>query len=149
MGRAGIFALITGAAMLLSGCGNGGANSFLTGSTSKPATPPPPPVVNDTNTRIAQTAWNSVRAVKCGFFVDHAKLTNAYLAYETAQGATPEQLQKIKSSYDAARVVFAKRIAEKPSYCSDKVVEETRFDVNRYIAGDFAPRQVAMAIGTE
>lgn len=149
MGPTKIVVLAAIAGLALAGCGNGGGSLF-TGSISKPAAPPPPlPVVNDTTTRLSQTAWNTARAVKCGFFVDHAKLTNAYLSYEATQGATPEQLATIKQNYDAARVVFGKRIVGKPDYCTDKVVEETRLDIGRYLAGDFAPRQVALAIGTE
>lgn len=135
--------------LALAGCGNGGGSLF-TGSVSKPAAPPPPPpVVNDLTTRLSQTAWNSARAVKCGFYLDHAKLTNAYLTYEAGLGATPEQLATIKQNYDAARVVFGKRISANPEYCTEKVVEETRMDISRYLAGDFAPRQVAVAVGSE
>ncbi len=128
--------------LLLAGCSGSGGSAFTTSS----VTPPPAPgVVNDPATRVAQAAWTSARAGKCGFEVDQAKLKAGYIAYETAQGTAPEALAKLDRAFEASRSVLVKKIANQPDYCSTRVVEETRGDLARNLAGDYAARAVAKA----
>lgn len=129
----------------LAACG-GSASSLLGGGASK--APSAADLISapvaDPKTRAVQVAWNVSRANKCGFNLDAATLKQNYIAYETTQGLLPEKLPALEKSYEFARIEIADRINKSEGdYCTDKRVNETRADLARYLAGDFAARQIA------
>ncbi len=140
-----LFAL--GLGLALAGCSSSGSGLFSTGSTP----PPPEPFFNDPDTRTLQVAWNSVRAQKCSFQLDVAKLKASYLAWERELGADPTVIGKLDGDYDRVRAMMAERIAPKPvtEYCSNAQVAETRRFIQRYMAGDFSATPVARRIVEE
>lgn len=127
----------------LAACGGGASNILGGGATKAPsaadlvAAPPADP-----KTRAVQVAWNVSRANKCGFNLDAATLKSTYLAYEAAQGATPESLLNLEKAYEFSRGETAGRIATVENYCNEQRLTETRADLGRYLAGDFAARQL-------
>ena len=134
--------VLTIGTLILAGCGGGGS-SLLGGST--PKAPSAADLVAaaapDPKTRAVQVAWNVSRAAKCGFNLDAAALKSSYLAYESTQGNSPETLLSLEKAYEFSRGATASRIAEVSGYCNEKRVNETRADLGRYLAGDFAARQ--------
>lgn len=133
-----LLALAVGLA--LAGCsssGSGGSGFFATGSTEAP---PAKPFFNDPDTRTMQVAWNEVRAEKCGFQLNGAKLRADYFAWEAQLGTDQTVLAKLNGDYDRIRAMMVQRIAPKPvaEYCSDAQVAETRGFIQRYMAGDFS-----------
>lgn len=132
--------------MLVAGC-SGGAGSLLGGSSApKQTTTEAQLTANaaDPKTRAVQVAWNVSRAAKCNFNLDNATLKTSYLNYETQQGMTPDQLPALEKAYEFARIETASRIAKQEGeYCTSKRVTETRTDLGRYLAGDFAARAMA------
>lgn len=131
--------LALGLALALAGCsssGGGGSGFFSTGSTE----PPPKPFFNDPDTRTMQVAWNSVRAEKCSFQLDSAKLRANYFAWEAQLGTDQTVLAKLNADYDRIHALMVQRIGPKPvaEYCSDAQVAETRGFIQRYMADDFS-----------
>ena len=83
-------------------------------------------------------AWTSARAHRCGFYFDPNKLRASYLAFE-AKESNAEQLAKVEKTYDSTFKVIRERIGEDPDYCSDKKGTEIKANLQRHLAGDFAP----------
>jgi hypothetical protein len=80
----------------------------------------------------------SARAKYCGFIFDPARLRANFLA-SRAQFTSPDQMQKVEKAYDYSFERVSQTIAEERNYCSKDRVEMVRRDLNRYMAGDFAP----------
>jgi len=127
----------------LAGCSGGsnllgGGNAAKSPSAAQLVSAP----VNDPKTRAVQVAWNVSRAQKCGFNLDAATLKTNYLTYETTNGFPADRLANLEKAYEFSRIETGDRIAKVENYCSDKRVSETRADLGRYLAGDFAARKV-------
>ena len=84
-----------------------------------------------------QVGWTSARATHCGFIFDPDQLRSNYLASEA--GATPEQMQKIVRAYDYTRESTLASIKDNLGYCNKERTAAIRSDLNRYLAGDYAP----------
>ncbi len=140
--------ILAASALLLAGCsGSGGlTTAALTGggeqpvqtavSGSAPTVPPP----SDPTSRAVQVGATSARAVRCGFYFDPEKLKANFIAAEMAQGAGPEQLQKVEREYEFIRLSVAKKISEEAGYCDKARTNEIKEDLNRHLAGDYSPR---------
>ena len=94
---------------------------------------------NDPLARPIQVGWTSARATHCGFIFDPDQLRSNYLASEAQAGATPEQMQKIVRAYDYTRKSTLASIKDNLSYCNKERTAAIRSDLNRYLAGDYAP----------
>jgi len=134
--------VILAATLALAGCSGSSVltTASLTGGNAPAAAaaqPGPPP--SDPTSRALQVAATSARATRCGFYFDPEKLKSNFLAAEMAQGAGPEQLQKIEREYEFTRASVAKKIAEDPGYCTELKTQEIKRDLNRHLAGDFTP----------
>ncbi|MCL4766867.1 MAG: hypothetical protein KJZ80_11575 [Hyphomicrobiaceae bacterium] len=135
--------LVTAACgLMLAGCsGSGGlTTAALIGGggpteAAAPAAPPP----SDPTSRAVQVGATSARAARCGFYFDPGRLKTSWLAAEAAQGATPEQLQKVEREYEYIRLSVAKKTAGEADYCTDGKAREIKSDLNRHLAGDFTP----------
>lgn len=138
--------LSCGLAVLLAGCGSGWSGrptgALLGGGQT--AAPPPVTPPSDPTARALQAAAVSVRAHKCGFYFDAAKLKAGFLATEASQGATLDQLQRIEREYDYTRLAVAGSIGKAPDYCSDTKTQQIKADLARHLAGDFSlpPKKV-------
>jgi hypothetical protein len=139
--------LALGLALTLAGCSSsgGGSGFFSTGSTEAP---PAKPFFNDPDTRTMQVAWNSVRATKCGFQLDGAKLRANYFAWEAELGTDQTVLAKLNGDYDRIRGLIAQRVGPQPvaEYCNGAQVAEIRRFIQRYMAGDFSATPVKRQI---
>lgn len=128
------------AALGLTGCGNGGdvTTGSLFGSSQ------PKPVTDDRTERALEVAATSARASRCGYNFNAAKLRQAYLTYETAQGATPEQLAKAEKVFDYTRTSLGEKIAKEEDFCSAAKTNEIKAGLTRNLAGDFSatPKKV-------
>ncbi len=129
--------LLMAASVLYAGCGNSSTglttSGLFKGDTSSGVTNDSPMA------RPISVAWTSARAQRCGFYFDPAKLRASYVGYETKQGAAGEQLAKIEKTYDQTFKVISDRVSADADYCSDKRSSEIKADLNRHLAGDFAP----------
>lgn len=132
------------AVVALAGCSSSGGSGFFSTATTEP----PKPFFNDPDTRTTQVAWNSVRAQKCGFQIDVAKLKANYLAWEAQLGTDPTIIAKLDGDYEKSRQLVAARVGPKPvaEYCTDAQVAETRGFIQRYMAGDFSATPVAKRV---
>jgi hypothetical protein len=95
--------------------------------------------INDPLARPIQVGWTSARATHCGFIFDPDQLRSNYLASEAQAGATPEQMQKILRAYDYTRESTLASIKDNLGYCNKERTAAIRSDLNRYLAGDYAP----------
>ena len=128
------FALLLAGTALHAGCGNSGSG-LITSSTAAPGG-----ITNqDPMARPVSVAWTSARAKRCGFYFEPAKLKINYLSYERAQGADGEQLAKIEKSYDASFKATSDRISGDADYCGDRKGLAIKADLQRHLAGDYAP----------
>jgi hypothetical protein len=126
--------LLLAAAALQAGCS--GASGLTTGTAAADA---PGGLTNDSAlARPVAVAWTSARAQRCGFYFDPAKLRASYLAYEAKQSAG-EQLAKAEKSYDTTFKVIRERASSDPDYCTNRKSAEIKADLQRHLAGDFAP----------
>jgi hypothetical protein len=127
--------LLLAATALHAGCSGGGV------TTSSVAAADSPGLITNTDplARPVAVAWTAARAKRCGFYFDPAKLKVNYLAYERAQGASPEQLATLEKSYDTTYKGTADRVNTEADYCSDKKGLEIKTDLQRYLAGDYTP----------
>jgi hypothetical protein len=133
--------LIAASTLALSACSGGG--SVTTGSLF--GSNPPKPVTDERTERAMHVAATSARATRCGYYFDPAKLRQAYLAYETAQGGPPDQLAKLEKVYDFTRTSLASKIASEEGFCSESKTKEIKADLTRQLAGDFsAPKSKAV-----
>lgn len=94
---------------------------------------------NDPLARPIQVGWTSARATHCGFIFDPDQLRSNYLASEAQAGATPEQMQKLVRAYDYTRESTLASIKDNLGYCNKERTAAIRSDLNRYLAGDYAP----------
>lgn len=94
---------------------------------------------NDPLAKPIQVGWTSARATHCGFIFDPDQLRSNYLASEARAGATPEQMQKIVRAYDYTRESTLASIKDNLGYCNKERTAAIRTDLNRYLAGDYAP----------
>lgn len=134
--------LLAGLSLVLVGCSGSGGLSTASlagggGSATTAAAPAAPP--SDPTSRSVQVAATSARASRCGFYFDPVKLKATFIAAEMAQGASPEQLQKIEQEYEYVRLSVSKKIAEEERYCDKLRTQEIKRDLNRHLAGDFTP----------
>ena len=106
----------------LSACG--GRLSRLTGAQTETVTPVKP--VSTPSARAVQVAWTAASARYCAFGLNPQKLKADYLAWESAQGASPEVVQTLGSTYDKAFLTFYDKVKETPGYCSKAKIEEIR-----------------------
>ncbi len=137
------FAQSVACALLLAGTAlhAGCSSSANTGLTTAGLPPDAPGGFSneDPKSRPVSVAWTSARAKRCGFYFDPAKLKINYLAYERTVGATPEDLARIEKMYDATFQTTSTRVSADPDYCSDHRGLEIKADLQRHLAGDFAP----------
>jgi len=130
-------ALALAATALYAGCG-GGASGLITGTL--PADAPSGGITNEHPlARPISVAWTSARARRCGFYFDPTKLRSSYLAYEAQQGAAPDQLGKIQSTYDSTFSTITTRVSADADYCTDHKTADIKADLQRYLAGDYRP----------
>jgi hypothetical protein len=123
----------------LAGCtdGSNATSATLVGiDTSKVTTGSIP---NDSTSRTLQVAAVSARASYCGYVFEPAKLKASFLASESTQGATQEQLQKIDRDYEYVRLSLAKAISKDTDYCNDQRSKVIKAELARHLAGDFTP----------
>ena len=86
-----------------------------------------------------QVGWTSARATHCGFVFNPDQLRSNFMAAEVRAGATPEQMQKIERAYDYTRESVLATIRDDLNYCNKDRTGAIRRDLNRYLAGDYAP----------
>lgn len=95
---------------------------------------------DDPLARPTQVGWTSARATRCGFVFSPQQLRANYLSAESAYGYSPQQMQKIEKAYDYTRESVLLTINDDPTYCNKDRLDAIRDDLNRYLAGDYAPR---------
>jgi hypothetical protein len=127
------------ATLMLAACSGGNALSTgaLLGGDSKPKEPPAPR--NDPGARAFQVGAVSARAQKCGFNFDPARLKANFLAAEMQAGTSADELAKAERLYNSTQNTVAKAVSGAEDYCSGERVAYIRGDLNRHLAGDFAP----------
>src|SRR5258706_1998383 len=124
--------------LVLAGCSSGSGQSTsaaLLGTSSVTTATVP----SDPTSRALQVAATSARASYCSFYFDPAKLKASFIASEAAQGAGPDQLQKIDRDYEYARLSVAQVIAKEQNYCSEARSKTIKADLARHLAGDYSP----------
>jgi hypothetical protein len=89
--------------------------------------------------RPIQVGWTSARASHCGFVFNPDRLRADFLASEARSGVPPEQMPKIEHAYDYTRESVLSAIKDDPGYCNKERTAAIRRDLNRYLAGDYAP----------
>ena len=94
---------------------------------------------NDPLARPIQVAWTSARATHCGFIFDPDQLRSNYLAAEIQSGIPQEEMKKIAQAYDYTRKSTLASIKDNLDYCNKERTAAIRSDLNRYLAGDYAP----------
>jgi hypothetical protein len=87
--------------------------------------------------RSVVVATTAACAKAYGYSLDPVRLRETYLAYESKQGASREQLRVIEQSYDGAYQQIA---GSQSSACSGIDAATVKADVQRYASGYFAPR---------
>lgn len=80
----------------------------------------------------------SARAARCGYNFDPARQRQAYVAYETAQGGTPDAIAKAEKTFDYTRTSLAGTIAKQEDFCSDAKTKEIKETLTKQLAGDFS-----------
>lgn len=94
---------------------------------------------DDPLARPTQVGWTSARATRCGFVFNPAQLRANYLAYESGFGYPPQEMAKIEKAYDYTRESVLSTISDDTRYCTTARLDAIRVDLNRYLAGDYAP----------
>jgi hypothetical protein len=128
--------LLLAATALAAGCGSS-ASGLITGSAG-PADAPGSLSNEDPMARPIGVAWTSARAHRCGFYFDPNKLRASYLAFEARQSSA-ELLAKAEKTYDSTFKLIRERVGGDPGYCTDKKGAEIKGNLQRHLAGDFAP----------
>ncbi|MGE0765366.1 MAG: hypothetical protein AB7L90_02785 [Hyphomicrobiaceae bacterium] len=126
-------------ALALGACSSGNAlttASFFGSSKEKAAAPAPTP--ESMIDRVVHVGTTSARAQRCGYVFDPAALRQSYLAFESQQGNTPEQLARAEKSYDYTFASVAKASAADADYCSETKTADIKRDLNRALAGDYS-----------
>jgi hypothetical protein len=114
--------------------GNGGG---ITTASVDATTARPPASETSQLTRSVAVATTAACAKAYGYSLDPERLRETYLAYESKQGASREQLRVIEQSYDGA---YQKIAGSQSSACSGIDAATVKADVQRYASGYFAPR---------
>lgn len=144
MAHLAIRALVIAATFSVSACGNGGGvtTGSLFGSSQ------PKPVTDERTERALEVAATSARASRCGYNFDPARLRTAYLAYETAQGGTPEQVAKAEKVYDFTRTSLVQKIAKEEDFCTEAKTKDIKASLTKNLAGDFSatPKKVVAEV---
>ncbi len=129
------------AALIVSACSSGGpgvtTGSLFGGGKAKQADMP--------SERAMQVAATSARATRCGYNFDPAKLKATYLAYESQQGGSADQIAKLDRTYEYTKGSVTKKMADPDEYCSDEQTAKIKTDLTRHMAGDFSLSQRAEA----
>lgn len=94
---------------------------------------------DDPLARPTQVGWTSARATRCGFIFSPEQLRANYLSAESLAGHSPAQMQKIEKAYDYTRESVLVTINGNSLYCNKERTDAIRADLNRYLAGDYAP----------
>ncbi len=129
-------AVAVGVALALAGCSTVGIKTSPGASSEKEARNVKP---DDPLARPVQVGWTSARASHCGFIFNPGQLRSTYLAAEARTGIPPQQMQKIEHAYDYTRQSTLDTIKDNPGYCNKERTAAIRADLNRYLAGDYAP----------
>jgi hypothetical protein len=127
------------AALALAACSS--SNALTTGAlfgSGGPAKPAEPKLVTATD-RALHVATTSARATRCGYVFDPAAVRTAYLAFEAGQGGPADQLAKVEKSYDYTLGTVMKGVSGSEDYCTDEQTAVIKRDLNKVLAGDFAP----------
>ena len=121
--------------LALPACSGADGGSVATGSLFGAKGKPPP----DERTERAMLAGaTSARAVRCGYNFDPNRLRQAYVAYETAQGGTFEEIGKAEKTFDYTRTSLATKIAAEEDFCSDSKTKDIKAALTKQLAGDFS-----------
>jgi hypothetical protein len=96
-------------------------------------------VPEDPLARPIQVGWTSARASHCGFVFNPDQLRSDFLAAEIRSGIPQEQMKKIAQAYDYTRESVLATIKDDLRYCNKGRTAAIRRDLNRYLAGDYAP----------
>jgi hypothetical protein len=138
---------VLGLALALGGCGSGASpqqgltTASILGEAPSAAGGEKVGVSNaDPMARPVQVAWTAARAQKCGFQFDAARLKTNYLTSEARQGVPPPQLATYEKSYDTTFAKISSSIAGEQDYCSERKTAAIKTDLQRHLAGDYAPR---------
>lgn len=91
--------------------------------------------------RAMRVAATSARATQCGYNFDPTRLKTNYLAFETAQGANPDQIAKLDRTFEYTKGSVSKRMADPDEYCNEEQTAKIKSDLTRHMAGDFALTQ--------
>jgi len=94
---------------------------------------------DDPLARPTQVGWTSARATRCGFIFNADQLRANYLSAESLAGHSPAEMQKIEKAYDYTRESVFATINGDTRYCNKQRTDAIRADLNRYLAGDYAP----------
>jgi hypothetical protein len=132
----------------LGACSNAPLPSLTTGSLfgSKPdaqaatSVAAVPSIKNDPTTRTLQVSRVAAKAQRCGFNFDPVKLKANFMAAEGAQGGVDvAELSKLDQVYNGSFKGTLKSVKADESYCSELRTAHVKGDLNRHLAGDFAP----------
>lgn len=141
-------------ATALVACSSGQGSGVTTGSVlgGDPAVngDQAPTSTNDPMARPIHIGWVTARAQRCGFHFDPAKVKASYFAYESAQGATGDQLNRIQRAYDYSHSSISQRVKGDADYCDSKRSVEIKEHLGKVLAGDYSvppPKQVAQKKG--
>lgn len=125
------------AASSLTGCGTVGRITARPGASNDADAMKVTP--EDPMARPIQVGWTSARASHCGFVFDPAKLRSDFLASEASSGIPPDQMKKVEQAYDYTHDTVRDTIKDDMGYCTKARLDAIRSDLNRYLAGNFAP----------
>lgn len=135
----------------LGACSSGSAltTSSLFGSSSSKGTEtaaaaPTPTTMTD---RVLYVGTTAASAQRCGYVFNPLDLRQAYLAYESQQGGTPDALAKAEKSYDYTFASVTKSIVGDKDYCSEAQTAVIKRDLTNVLAGDYTPSRKAPSAG--
>ena len=130
--------------LALAACSNAPLPSLTTGSLfgSKPdtkAAAAAPEIRNDPTARALYVGRVAAKSQRCGFNFDPVKLKGNFIAKEAAQGIDVAELSKLDKAYTSAFNGTIKAAATDEAYCSEARTTHIKADLNRHLAGDYAP----------
>jgi hypothetical protein len=118
---------------LVAGCGNT-AGLMLSDGTMQNVNSNEQPL-----SRPKYAASISASAKRCGFARAPEASKAAYLAFETKQGASKEELAKLEETYNLTWKSTYEQIGRDPVFCTQKKVAEIKLALRRQDANDYAP----------
>lgn len=129
--------------LVIAACSSGGSGLTTGSLIAKPRTDEP-------TERALMVAATSARAARCGYNFEPARLRTAYLAYESTQGTTAEQIARLEKAYDFTRASVIEKMGPAEDYCNDERTAEIKRELTRHLAGDFklAPRKAEVPFWT-